>query len=231
MTLSGLMWTLLGLGMLVLIVWGISPILNRVLLAINAIRTWWRGTPATPTQGATPATKWTAWIPLKTWTPRIWVVGVILAFAFFFQPSRDFLLDWLKGLDAPTAITGTETVRSVLVEKFDGFDICDLKPETSYTFVEAKTEKQNGDEVSYKIRHRTTNFEQLSRITGMFSSTPEKLPYKKGDYADGILVNGVPPGRRAETNEKGCLRGSFNSDDESARYFDIVPIRMSFSFR
>lgn len=165
-------------------------------------------------------------IPVK---PLIILTILILTLAFLFQPSRDLILDMVRESRIPEKITGTETVRAVLVTTLDGFDICGLEPNGSYTFVGAKTEKQNGDEVSYKIRHKTSSFEQLCRVTGMFSPTPEKLPYKDGDYAFGILVDGVPPGRVTKSDSSGCLRATFNS--ESVQYFNIVPISIGVHLR
>ncbi len=166
-------------------------------------------------------------IPLFLWKkvsiPTIPIKAIIgLAILFFgismmFQGPRDWLLDKVNRSEIPTAITGTETVRSVLVEKFDGFDICDLKPETSYTFVEVRTEYS--DKTTYRIRNKTNGEIVSTKVTGTITQDASKHPYRKADYDFGILVNGVPPGRRVETNSTGCLRGSFNTP--LTQYFEM----------
>ena len=161
----------------------------------------------------------------KVWK---WLLAIVVISLIFSGP-RDWLMDWINRPEIKVSVFGKETVRSVLVTKLDGFDICDLEANASYTFIEAKTERQNGDEVSYRIRHKTSHSEEPAKITGDFFSEPEKLPYPDRNYAGGILVNGIPPKRIVTTDDKGCLIGSFNM--EGTQYFDIVPIRIGVSLR
>jgi hypothetical protein len=166
-------------------------------------------------------------IPIKT------ILGLAIFFfaaSMIFQGPRDWFLDKVDRLKITTAITGTETVRSVLVEKFDGFDICDLKPETSYTFVEARTEYP--DKTTYRIRNKTDGSIFPTKVTGTITQDASKHPYQKTDYDFGILVNGVPLGRQAKTNAVGCLRGSFNTPPHLTQYFEMErPTGIGFHFR
>lgn len=159
-----------------------------------------------------------------------WLFAIIILFVLLFQPARDRALDLFRRLEVSKAFTGTETVRSVLADKLDGFEVCGLEPEASYMFVEAKTgRRKNGDEASYTIRHKASSSTERANITGDFFSEPEKLPYPDKNYAGGLLVNGLPPGRTVTTNKRGCLKGSFNM--EGGQYFDIDPISIGITFR
>lgn len=155
------------------------------------------------------------------------LLGLVISMAF--QGPRDWLLDKVNRPEVSKAFTGTETVRSVLASKLDGLEVCGLEPETSYMFVRAKTEKKNGDETSYTIRHKASGSTERAKITGDFFSEPEKLPYPDKNYAGGLLISGLPPGRTVTTNKGGCLKVIFNM--EGAQYFDIVPISIGITFR
>ncbi len=158
-----------------------------------------------------------------------WIILVLLVIAFIFQWPRDAIMDLVNRPEVSTAIVGTETARSLRVSRLDGWEICDLKPESTYTFVKATTEKLYGDDTSYKIRKKKNKREEVIKITGMEVSSPEKLPYPDAKYAFGILLNNTPPGRRVTTDNKGCLQGRFNTSFTS--YEIAHPIHMGFTLR
>ncbi len=189
------------------------------------LKAWRQRTRAAPAPGATPAKKrWTSWLPIKTLSGLFKVIAIVIALASLFQPTRDIMLDLVRRPEVSTAITGMETTRSVQVSSLTDFKICDLKPDTTYTFVKAETSAR--DDVSYEIRNREDGSMQVVRITGMLSSAPEKLPYPDGKYDFGILLGGIPPGRRTETNGEGCLRASFNTN--LGQFYGVIPFGMSF---
>lgn len=149
----------------------------------------------------------------KVWK---WILAIVVISLIFSGP-RDWLMDWINRPEIKVSVFGKETVRSVLVTKLDSFDICDLEANASYTFIEARTEYP--DKETYRIRNKRDGEVVSTKITGTITQDASKHPYRKADYDFGILVNGVPPGRRVETNSTGCLQGSFNTP--LTQYFDM----------
>lgn len=201
---------------------------NRHGSPLAAFMSWWRKSPATPT-ASSPPTK-------KKWSQRIpWKTLVAFLFAlFFFQYPRDIILSWIRNLAITNPITGTEISRSVMVQTFDDFDICDLKSDHLYTFVGATTSYRSNDPKDdnklFPRRNKGDGEITWGSVDGRVSMEPEKLPYKDGNYHFGILVNDQPPGRSIESDAKGCVKGSFNTN--IARYFEVPdPFGMAFVFR
>ncbi len=158
-----------------------------------------------------------------------WIIPVLLVLALIFQWPRDALMDLVNRPEVSMALVGMETARSLRVSQLEGWEVCDLKPESSYTFVKATTEKLYGDDISYRVRGKESRKEQVMKITGMVVSSPEKLPYPDAKYAFGILLNNTPPKRKVTTDGKGCLQGRFNT--HIAELYEMDPIHMGFTLR
>ena len=185
--------------------------------------------PTAPTAG-TPSTKkkWSKYVPWKT------ALILLVIALFFFQYPRDIILSWIRNPAITNSITGTEISRSVIVRAFDDFDVCDLEPNHLYTFVKATTSHRSGDPKDdnklFPRRNKGDGEITWGSVDGRVSMEPEKLPYKDGNYHFGILVNDQPPGRSIESDAKGCVKGSFNTN--IARYFEVPdPFGMAFVFR
>lgn len=147
--------------------------------------------------------------------------------ALIFQTPRDWLLDKVNRPESSRFFTGTETVRSVTVSKLEGANVCDLKPNASYHFTEARV--GSPDKVTYQIRNRGDGEVVSVRITGMVTQDASKHPYRDPNYDFGILLNGVPPGRQVETDSAGCLQISFNTP--LASFFSMDPIGIGIHLR
>lgn len=195
---------------------------------LTALMSWWRKSPATPTTSSPPTKKkWAQRVPWKTLTALFFAL-------FFFQYPRDIILSWIRNPAITNPITGTEISRSVIVRAFDDFDVCDLEPNHRYTFVKATTSHRNSDPKDdnklFPRRNKGDGEVTWGSVDGRVSMEPEKLPYKDGNYHFGILVNDQPPGRSIESDAKGCVKGSFNTN--IARYFEVPdPFGMAFVFR
>lgn len=133
--------------------------------------------------------------------------------ALIFQTPRDWLLDKANRPEVSTAFTGTETTRSVQATSLKPFKVCDLEANTSYTFVRATTSEKD----TYRTLYPPDGSIQTHPITGGFYNTPEELPYRDANYAGGILINGLPPGRIITADKDGCTLGSFNRKEGSIR--------------
>lgn len=154
---------------------------------------------------------------------------LLLAFAISmaFQAPRDWLLDKVNRPESSRIFTGTETVRSVTVSRLEGTGVCDLKPNTSYHFTEARV--GSPDKVTYQIRNKRDGEIVSARITGTVTQDASKHPYQDPNYDFGILLNGVPPGRQVETDSAGCLQISFNTPLTS--FFNMDPTGIGIHLR
>lgn len=139
------------------------------------------------------------------------LLGLVISMAF--QGPRDWLLDKANRPEVSTAFTGTETTRSVQATSLEPFKVCELEANTSYTFVKVTTSEKD----TYRTLYPPDGSTEIHPITGGFYSTPEELPYQDANYAGGILINGLPPGRIITTDKDGCTLGSFNRKSGSIR--------------
>lgn len=146
-----------------------------------------------------------------------WLFAIIILFVLLFQPARDRALDFFRRPEVSTAFTGTETTRSVQATSLEPFKVCELEPNASYTFVKVTTSEQMKDEEGketisvYRTKSNKDDSVETHKVTGGFFDTPEELPYHDANYAGGILLNNVPPGRIVKTDEKGCMDIAFNT--------------------
>ncbi len=145
----------------------------------------------------------------SSWLKKCLKIGifVIIAGMILLSGPRDMMLDLIRRPEVSTAITGTETTRSVQVTRLGPFKVCGLEANAAYTFVKSSTSE--GD--TYRTMSPRDHSTETHNIAGMFVSTPEELPYKDAHTAYVILLNGLPPGRIVETDALGCLDGMFNT--------------------
>ncbi len=156
----------------------------------------------------------TAGILLLFFIRKVWKGLLVIAImSLLFSGPRDWLMDIVKRPEISKAITGTETTKSVQVASLEPFKVCELEANTSYTFVKVTTSEKD----TYRTLYPPDGSTEIHPITGGFYSTPEELPYRDANYAGGILINGLPPGRIITADKDGCTLGSFNRKSGSIR--------------
>lgn len=168
--------------------------------------------------------KWVKIPTIPKWIPILLVLAALGS--FMFSGVRNAALDTWRQVSSSPAVKGTETTRSIRVATLESFDICGLQQDTSYVFVKATTTAN--DRVSFQTRSKKSGKIETHKITGMFSATPEDLPYPDASYAYGALINNLPPGRLVTADERGCVKGRLNTN--LSKYRSVDPFNMGYYF-
>ncbi|QQS21087.1 MAG: hypothetical protein IPL87_00935 [Candidatus Moraniibacteriota bacterium] len=144
------------------------------------------------------------------------LVSLLVLGLLLLSSGRDVVRDAAHNPKVKKLFAGNETTRSLSIQTLKPEKLCGLKPNARYTFVSVTTAAS--DRISFRTIDRSTGVSEAHRVTGLFYSTPEDLPYQDSGSAYVPLLGGVPVGRIFKTQQDGCVEFRFNVPPSYEQY-------------